>query len=271
FALLASLRNIRVYYNCSIRGLPYLNLMNTVALTAPDLDVSAKKMQVIKLVDNMQIANYLGEIELLERQMPTGIPFYWYPAEHDFIINTREQLIQEIVFGFNAEIESYKFSHSFEVYASSRGYPPPFDERWARDYYGSGNDENFDLSYVVDIKVHYHRSDGSEVEIDFGTLTIKKLSETSTSIRIQYILDIPYAPLFQWPIDWLGTLSCHVQFVPQSPGSEPGGSALDIPHYPLNEPFTPPEDQPDDGWEYEPEFVQIGSDDAFFWTTLAFG
>ncbi|GAH53582.1 unnamed protein product, partial [marine sediment metagenome] len=31
FALLASLRNIQVYYNCSIRGLPYLNLMDTVA------------------------------------------------------------------------------------------------------------------------------------------------------------------------------------------------------------------------------------------------
>ncbi|GAH43614.1 unnamed protein product, partial [marine sediment metagenome] len=49
YALLASLRKIRVYYNCSIRGLPHLRLMNTVALTAPDLELSSKNMQVIKL------------------------------------------------------------------------------------------------------------------------------------------------------------------------------------------------------------------------------
>lgn len=261
YALLASLRKIRVYYDCSIRGLPHLRLMNTVALTAPDLDLDSKNMQIIKLSDNMQIANYTGELGLLERKIVTEVPFYWYPAEHDFIINTTDQLTQTVKFAFNAEIDKYNFSHIYKLFVTlspSRMWFPI-----SYDCYGEGEDENFDLEvpYVVDILVYY-RKWGMDIPVEFGTLTISLVEETSTSVEIKYSLAITggvLAPLiWLFPIDWLGTLSVYVEFKREGDIAEPGDAPSDEPHYPPDEPFTPPDDQPDDGWEYEPDLRMIG-------------
>ncbi|GAH88639.1 unnamed protein product, partial [marine sediment metagenome] len=87
--ILAGLRKIRTYYDCGVRGMPHLRLMDTVALTEPKADLSARKLQVIKLVDSMEVANYMGEVGLMERKIPSATPTYWETAEHDFIINTQ--------------------------------------------------------------------------------------------------------------------------------------------------------------------------------------
>jgi len=262
YALLASLRKIRVYYDCSIRGLPHLRLMNTVALTSPDLELSGKNMQVIKLSDNMQIANYTGELGLLERKIVTKVPFYWYPVEHDFIINTTDQLTQTIKFGFNAEIDKFNFSHIYKLFVTKSYTFPWGDEIFIKDCYGEGEDNNFELPYVVDILVYY-RKGGMDIPMQFGNLGISLIEATPTSIEIQYLLEViggdPTHPLpknyWQWPIDWLGTLSMYVEFKREGEIAEPGDAPEDEPHYPEDEPFTPPDDQPDDGWEYEPPEV----------------
>jgi len=271
YALLASLRKIRVYYNCFVRGLPHLRLMNTVALTVPDLDLSAKNMQVIKLSDNMQIANYMGAIELLEKKIVTKTPFYWYPVEHDFIINETSQLTQTVKFTFNAEIDKYNFSHIYKLFVTTSALNEDITNR---DCYGEGEDDDFDLPYSVDILVYY-RKWGMDIPLEFGTLTISLIEETSTSIEIQYQLEVRggiWSFIFWlWPIDWLGTLSLYVEFKREGEIVESGNAPQDEPHYPLDEPFAPPDDQPDDGWEYEQEFVVVGeTSDRFIWALQKF-
>ena len=271
YALLASLRKIRVYYDCSIRGLPHLRLMNTVALTVPDLDLSSKNMQIIKISDNMQVANYTAEIGLLERKIVTKTPFYWYPVEHDFIINTMDQLTQTIKFTFNAEIDKYNFSHIYKLFVTTSSIN---EDASTRDCYGEGEDNNFDLPYTVDILVYY-RKDGMDIPITFGNLEITLIEETSTSIEIKYSLAIRggiWAPLlWLFPIDWLGTLSLYVEFKSTGDIAEPGDAPPDEPHYPEDEPFTPPDDLPDDGWEYEQEFIVVGeTSDRFIWSLEEF-
>ncbi|GAH43612.1 unnamed protein product, partial [marine sediment metagenome] len=212
-----------------------------------------------------QVANYTTEIGLLERKIVTKVPFYWFPAEHDFIINTTDQLTQTIKFGFNAEIDKYNFSHIYKLFVTKSYSWPWGDVVFAKDYYGEGEDNNFDLSYELPYTVTilvYYRKGGMDIPLEFGTLTISLVEKTSTSIEIKYILrptgGDPAHPLpisyWEWPIDWLGTLSLYVEFKREGEIAEPGDAPPDEPHYPEDEPNTPPDDQPDDGWEYEPDY-----------------
>ncbi len=275
YALLASLRKIRVYYDCSIRGLPHLRLMNTVALTAPDLELSGKNMQIIKISDNMQVANYISEIGLMERQIVTKVPFYWYPIEHDFIINQTSELIQTIKFAFNAEIDTFTCNHFYKLFVATSSLS---EEVFTKDCYGEGEDKNFTLPFSVDILV-YFRKEGQDIPIMFGNLEIMLVEATSTSLEIRYELTvqtyrngvyIPSEEMWTWPIDWLGTLSLYVTFKRQGEIAEPGDAPPDEPHYPPDEPFTPPDDQPDDGWEYESEFP-ITAPYKIAWTVTGSG
>ncbi|MBA7594671.1 hypothetical protein ES703_01618 [subsurface metagenome] len=248
--ILMGLRKIRTYYDCGVRGMPHLRLMDTVTLTEPKANLSQKKLQVIKLVDSMEVANYMGEVGLMERKIPSAVPWYWETAEQDFIINTREQLIQTFKFIFDSEIISYKFGHNYSVDASTTpyGFVPLFP---SQDCHGEGADENFDLPYTLSINVYSEQF--PDIPWPLGTLTISLIEATSTSIEVQYTLEVPEAEHWLWPIDWLGTLSVKAQFASQSPGTDGGDAPPDQPHYPPDEPDTPPDDEPDDGWEYEIE------------------
>ncbi|GAI14155.1 unnamed protein product, partial [marine sediment metagenome] len=228
--ILAGLRRIRVYYDCEVRGMPHLRLMNTVPLTEPKANLCEKKLQVIKLVDNMQVANYTAEVGLMERKIASAVPWYWETAEHDFIINTQEQLIQTFKFVFDSEITSYKFNHNYSLDATIK-----WGKLWiivTHDCHGEGSDENFDLPYSLDINVYSEQF--PDVPLRFGTLTINLIEETSTSVEVEYKLAVEDSPIWDWfwPIDWLGTLSIEAQFASQSPGTDPGDAPSDQPHYP---------------------------------------
>ncbi|GAH56652.1 unnamed protein product, partial [marine sediment metagenome] len=156
-------------------------------------------------------------------------------------------LVQTHKFIFDSEILSgYRFSHSYSLDVMSH---PHF--LIPIEYHGEGTDENFVLPYTLRI---YLEAVGREYPpAPFGTLTISLVEETSTSIEVKYKLEPISLFAWTWPLDWLGTLSCHVQFASQSPGTDPGDAPPDQPHYPPDEPDTPPDDEPDDGWEYEEE------------------
>ncbi|GAI96559.1 unnamed protein product, partial [marine sediment metagenome] len=209
---------------------------------------------VIKLVDNLKIADYKTNLGLMIKTVPVvAVPYYWTPEWHEFYMRSEADEIQTFTWGFRTEIIGRFFRHEWTLKIHSPMFP---GEMFTGEFSGA-NYNIEDLPYTETFRVTPKEGDPE----DFADLEITLVSETSKIVQVQYKLTLK--PNWHWDgysipsilvpiwlplqVEYWGKLACIPDFSYEARGT------LSLPHYPDTYPNTPPEDQPDNGWSYDIE------------------
>ncbi|MBA7691901.1 hypothetical protein ES703_100457 [subsurface metagenome] len=251
-SLLSILHKLPTYYDCEVRGMPHLRLLDTLDVTEPTANLLKTEMQVIKLVDNLRIGDYKTSLGLVLKEIPIiKAPAYWTPEWQEREIYSEATEEGSMEWAFNSKIIGYSFRLEWEV----KLYHPYFPLIPGN----SGADYNIeDLPYELIIRV----STKTGKLLDFGTLEINLNIATDTYVKINYKITLEKGwtwgyyetPDYRWPIT--ARLTLRIACIPEFSYETVGPEAL--PHYPPTNDYTPPEDQPGNGYYYDTEFSWNG-------------
>ena len=70
--LLEQNKNIKVYYDCTVRGNPYVELLDQVLLTAPKCSVSNLQCQVIRIDHTVEAGHWMTILGLVAELVQTA-------------------------------------------------------------------------------------------------------------------------------------------------------------------------------------------------------
>jgi len=254
-ALISNLCKLKTYYDCQVRGMPHLRLLDTLTVTEPTALLDAKQTQVIKMVDNLKLGDYRTNLGLVVKEVPVAAtPHYWTPEWYEFIINSAATATQTYTWSFRSAILGYYFKHEWFVELNSSRFP------WGKigtSAEATGANYNVELPYSETLQVR----DSSGDLVDFATLSITLVEATAMSVEVQYSLtllgnfDWSYFSddVRRWPIavNFVGKLACIPEFSYEVVGPE------SLVHYPRTLPFTPSDEQPGSGYYYQGEHYKI--------------
>lgn len=247
-SLLSILSKLTTYYDCLVRGMPHLRLLDTVKITSAAASLSAKEMQVIKLIDSLKVGDYKTNLGLMIKTVPVVVvPDYWTPEWHEFYMRSEADETQTFTWGFRTEIIGRFFRHEWTL----KLHHPKF--AGLRGEFSGANYNIEDLPYTETLKVTF----GGDPK-DFADLEITLVSETPKTVKVQYKLTLksgwewdgysengPFGWKLFLQIEYWGKLACIPDFSYEVQGT------LSLPHYPPTYPNAPPEDQPVGGYFYE--------------------
>lgn len=247
-ALLSNLCKLKTYYDCLVRGMPHLRLLDTLTVTEPTALLDAKQTQVIKMVDNLKLGDYRTDLGLVVKEIPVvATPHYWTPEWYEFIISSEATASQTYTWSFNSAILGYYFRHEWFVTIHS---PKFLTERVGANY-------DIDLPYSEMLQIRNREG----TLIDFVTLSITLIEATASSVEIRYSLTL--AEGFDWThwsgpegvfpiaVAFVGKLACIPEFSYEVVGP------ASLPHYPRTLPFTPSDEQPGSGYYYQGDHYKI--------------
>ena len=249
-SLLSIFHKLPTYYDCEVRGMPHLRLLDTVEVTESTANLLETEMQVIKLVDNMRVGDYKTSLGLVLREVPIiKAPEYWTPEWQEVEIHDEATHAGSLEWSFNSRIIGYSFRLEWKIELNSFYFPD--------DPQNSGADYNIEsLMYEVILQVLTKDRD----LVDFGTLRIFLDGETDSFVKINYAFVLaenwnwhlyrspPFGP--RWMVHPVLTLqiACIPEFAYETVGPEA------LPHYPPTDPYTPPPEQPPNGYYYDIPF-----------------
>jgi len=253
-SLLSIFHKLPTYYDCEVRGMPHLRLLDTVEVTEPTANLLEIEMQTIKLVDNMRVGNYKTSLGLVLKEVPViKAPDYWTPEWQEVEISHEATEEGSIEWSFDSRIIGYSFRLEWETEFHSFYFPDSPQN--------SGADYNIaDLPYEVTIQ----GLDRNGELVDFGTLQISLNTTTDFYVKIDYNFDLAenwswhsYRPDpfgLRWSVH--PVLTIKIACIPEFSYEAVGPEAL--PHYSRTNDFTPPIEQPPDGYYYDVPFTWNG-------------
>lgn len=246
-SLLSIFHKLPTYYDCEVRGMPHLKLLDTVKVTEPTANLLETEMQVIKLVDNMRIGDYKTNLGLMVKEVPViKAPSYWTPEWQEVEIYSEATDHGQLGWNFDSRIIGYSFRLEWKVEFNSPFFPKAPEH--------SGADYNIaDLPYDVTIQ----GLTPAENLIDLGILQIRLSAAAESWVEIDYTFTLAENWTWddyetfdaRWRVDPRLTIkiACIPEFSYETVGPE------DLPHYPPTNDYTPPEDQPGNGYYYDDE------------------